>query len=95
MKVRGQIAMDQGAYPRAEADLLEARRLLRGLNHTLEEVDVVLRTAQLSQVRGDRAGARRHVAELEQLNVRVVRPDLVVEFERLQHTLAAGEADVA
>ncbi|HKN06257.1 MAG TPA: AAA family ATPase [Thermoplasmata archaeon] len=84
IKVRGQIAMDRGAYELAETDLLEARRLLRGLNHALEEIDVTLRLAQLSEARGDPASARRHVAKLERQNLSALRPDLTVDFERLK-----------
>lgn len=91
IKLRGQIAMDQGAYERAEADLLEAYRLLRGTNHTTEEIDVVLRLAQLFCARGDRATARGHIADLERQNLPAVRPDLVEEFDRLKQTLADKE----
>jgi tetratricopeptide (TPR) repeat protein len=91
LKVRAQIAMDRGAYGPAEADLLEAHRLLRGLHHTLEEIDVLLRLAQLSQARGNPAGARGHLAELERLDLRTTRPDLAEEFELLRQALGAGE----
>jgi tetratricopeptide (TPR) repeat protein len=87
LKVRGQIAMDQGAYDRAEADLTEARRLLRGLNHALEEIDVVLRLAQLSCARGDDTTARGYVAELERQDLPALRPDLVAELRRIQQSL--------
>ncbi|MGA8603490.1 MAG: AAA family ATPase [Thermoplasmata archaeon] len=89
LKVRGQIAMGRGAYDLAETDLLEAHRLLRGLHHTLEEIDVVFRLAQLSDARGDRASARRHVAELVRQNLPTTRPDLAEDFERLTVALGA------
>jgi tetratricopeptide (TPR) repeat protein len=91
IKVRGQVAIRQGAYDLAETDLLEAHRLLQGLNSTLHEIDVVLRLAQLSSAHGDRASAQRHVAELERQNLPAARPDLAPEFERLKQTLAAQE----
>jgi tetratricopeptide (TPR) repeat protein len=93
LKVRGQIAMDQHAYDRAEKDLREAFRGLAGLKHTLEEIDVVLRLAQLSEARGDHASARLQVDELERQNLPGLRPDLVVEFERLKQELAAPGDD--
>ena len=94
LKVRAQIAMGRGAYELAETDLLEAHRLLRGLNHTLEEIDVVLRLAQLSELRGDRPGARRHVGELERQDLPTLRPDLIEDFERLKAGLRAkGDED--
>ncbi len=91
VKVRGQVAMDRGTYDAAEADLSEAHRLLQGRNSTLNEIDVVLRLAQLSSARGDRASAGRHVAELEQLKLPALRPDLAAEFEQLKTKLAANE----
>jgi len=94
-KVRGQIAMDQGSYPLAATYLEEAARLLRGLNHALEEIDVQLCLAQLSLKRGDVAGARRQVGELERLHLPQARPDLVHEFDGLKHELASKEVDHA
>ena len=93
LKVRGQVAIDQHAYDRAERDLREAYRGISGLKHTLEEIDVVLRLAQLSEVRGDRASARLHVDELERLNLPGLRPDLAGEFENLKQELAAPGDD--
>ncbi|HLM91919.1 MAG TPA: AAA family ATPase [Thermoplasmata archaeon] len=90
LKVRGQIATDQGAYELAETHLLEAFRLLQGLKHALEEIDVVLRLAQLSQLRGERDAAREYFAELERRNLLTARPDLAVEFERLKIALAGS-----
>ncbi|HTT45501.1 MAG TPA: AAA family ATPase [Thermoplasmata archaeon] len=95
--VRGKIAIDRGEYDLAEADLLEAYRLVRELNAPADEVDVVLRLAQLSYARGDRASARRRVAELERRNLPAIRPDVAEDFERLRRALTAreGEADAA
>ncbi len=91
--VRGKIAIDRGEYDLAEADLLEAYRLVRDLNAPADEVDVVLRLAQLSYARGDRASARRRVAELERRNLPALRPDVLEDFERLRNALAAREVD--
>jgi len=91
MKVRGQVAMDRGAYDLAEADLGEAHRLLQGRNSTLNEIDVVLRLAQLSSARGERASAGRYVGELERLKLPALRPDLAAEFEQLKTKLAGNE----
>jgi len=88
-KVRGQIALAEGAYDRAEEYLLDAYRLLKGLHHTLEEIDVVLRLGQLDCARGDRGNASRHVTELERLRLPVVRPDLAEELLRLKGAIAA------
>jgi len=93
MIIRGKIAIDRGEYDLAEADLLEAYRLVRELNAPADEVDVVLRLAQLSYARGDRASARRRVAELERKNLPALRPDVADDFDRLRTALAAREAD--
>lgn len=95
MIVAGKISLDRGDYDRAEADLLEAYRLVRELKAPADEVDVVLRLAQLSYARGDRASARRRVRELERQNLPALRPDVAAEFERLKRALASdrGSSD--
>ena len=94
-KVRGQIAMDQGAHDLAERHLLEAHRLLKGLHHTLEELDVLLQLAELSLARGERARTEEYVREIERLRLSALRPDLAPEFERLQRSLGTEERDRA
>ena len=89
MKVRGQIALAEGAYDLSEAHLFEAQHLLQGLDHKLEEIDVILRLAQLSAVRGDRAGAQRYVAELERRGLSSARPDLSAEFDQVKRSLSS------
>ncbi len=93
LKARAQIAMDQGAFDRAQADLTEAHRLLQGLKHTLEEIDVVLQLALLAHLQGDDATARGYVAELEGQNLCTLRPDLMDEFEHLKQALAGKKDD--
>jgi predicted ATPase len=95
MKVRGQIAMERGAYDLAETDLLQAHRLLQGLNNTLNEIDVGLRLGQLYLARGALPSARRHVAELERQDLPTARPDLAVEFKGLKKKLTSKEAEAA
>jgi tetratricopeptide (TPR) repeat protein len=90
MIVAGKISLDRGEYDRAESDLLEAYRLVRELKAPADEVDVVLRLAQLSYARGDRASARRRVRELERQNLPGLRPDVAQEFERLKRALETG-----
>jgi predicted ATPase len=89
--IQGKIGLDRGEYDRAEADLLDAYRLVRELKAPADEVDVVLRLAQLSYARGDRASARRRVRELERQNLPSLRPDIALDFERLKSALAAKE----
>jgi ATP/maltotriose-dependent transcriptional regulator MalT len=91
MIVSGKIALDRGEYDRAEADLLEAYRVVRELKAPADEVDVVLRLAQLSYARGDRASARRRVAELDRQHLTTLRPDVAADFERLKKALATKD----
>jgi len=93
LKVRGQVAMDRGEFHLAATDLAEARRLIDGLNRTLEELDIILRLAELAQRTGDRATAGEYVAELERRGVLTARPDLAPEFDRLKTSLAVTEGD--
>lgn len=91
MIISGKIALDRGEYDRAESDLLEAYRIVRELKAPADEVDVVLRLAQLSYARGDRPSARRRVAELDRQNLPGLRPDVAEDFERLKNALAAKD----
>ena len=91
MIIAGKILTDQGEYERAEVELLDAYRLVRELKASADEVDVILRLAQLSYARGDRASARRRVAELDRHHLPQLRPDLATEFEQLRSVLLAKE----
>ena len=91
--IQGKIGLDRGEYDHAEADLLDAYRLVRELKAPADEVDVVLRLAQLSYARGDRASARRRVAELERQHIAQLRPDIATDFERLKNALSSKEPD--
>jgi len=95
IKVQGQIALHRHDLDLAETRLLEAQRLLEGLNHALEEIDVILRLAQLSLARKDRTTALRHVAELERRKLSEARPDLEEEFARVKQGLRAEGEDPA
>jgi predicted ATPase len=90
--IQGKIGLDRGEYDHAEADLLDAYRLVRELKAPADEVDVVLRLAQLSYARGDRASARRRIAELERQHLPALRPDIAEDFERLKSALASKES---
>lgn len=91
MIIQGKIELDRREYDRAEADLLDAFRIVRELGAPADEVDVVLRLAQLSYARGDRATARRRLSELERQDFSTLRPDVVPDFERLKSALSAKE----
>ena len=91
--IEGKIGLDRGEYDQAEANLLEAYRLVRELQAPADEVDVLLRLAQLSFARGDRASARRRIAELERLNLRTLRPDVVPDLDALEKALGPREGE--
>jgi tetratricopeptide (TPR) repeat protein len=91
IKVRGQIASALGDLQLAKGFLDEARSLLQGTSHRLEELDVVLRLAQLLQKLEDLDGARDLTKELDAMGLRGARPDLVGEFEELQRALASRQ----
>ncbi len=93
MVVSGKIALDRRQYDLAEADLLDAYRLVRELRAPADEVDVVLRLAQLSLARGDRASARRRAGDLERQGLAALRPDLAADFEILRRALATEGRD--
>ncbi len=86
--VAGKIATAQREFDRAEAELLDAYRIVRELKAPADEVDVMLRLAQLSFARGDLPSARRRTEELERLNVRALRPDVVADFDELREAVA-------
>ena len=54
---------------------------------------MILRLAQLSLARGNRAGAVAHVAELRTRDLPGVRPDLTAEFDALQSSLSLEKTD--
>ena len=89
-KVRGQLAMATGDLPSSRDFLDEACRRLEGTNHTLEELDVLLRLAQLLQKQGETKGAEELTTRLQAMGLRTARPDLLGEFEVLQRMLTKG-----
>ncbi len=91
--VAGKIALDRREFDRAESELLDAYRIVRELRAPADEVDVVLRLAQLSEARGDRSSARRRIDELERQNLVALRPDLAEEFARLRTSVAPPVRD--
>ncbi len=93
IKVRGQIAMDQGDLEAAEKDLTEAYRILSPLHNPVNEIDVTLRLAQLDLARDDRRTLRTRLVELERMNLLTARPDLAAEFSELQRAVARPAAD--
>jgi tetratricopeptide (TPR) repeat protein len=91
--IGGKIALDRREYDRAEADLLDAYRIVRELKAPADEVDVVLRLAQLSVARGDVASARRRVEELERQQIVALRPDIAEEYDRLVRSIVSAEKE--
>jgi len=86
-KVQGQLAMAAGDLSSSREFLDEARRRLEGTNHTLEELEVLLRLAQLLQRQGEANAAEELATRLQAMGLRTARPDLVGEFEELRREL--------
>jgi tetratricopeptide (TPR) repeat protein len=88
MIIQGKILLDQGRLDEAEVELLDAFRLVRELKTPADEVDVVLRLAQLAWARGDRATTERRIEELERQGIERLRPDIGADFARLKEAIA-------
>lgn len=85
--ISGKIRMSRGDLAGAELDLLEAFRLVRELHAPADELDVLLRLAEVALLRGDPDQARRRVKELERGEIARFRPDLAEEFVRLKERI--------
>jgi tetratricopeptide (TPR) repeat protein len=79
----GKVRRDRGQFAEAELPLLEAYRIVRELRVRADELEVVLRLAEVALGRGDLATARTRAAQLEQEEVARYRPDLAADFRRL------------
>ncbi|HTT35071.1 MAG TPA: AAA family ATPase [Thermoplasmata archaeon] len=93
--VEGKIDLADGALDAAELELLEAYRLVRDLGTPADELEVILRLAELAERRGDRASARSRLGELAGRDVPRLRPDLVPDLDRLARRIAPGEGGTA
>ncbi len=94
--VDGKIRLQSNELPEAELALLEAYRLARELNVPADEVEVLLRLAELALARSDRGQAEARARELERLGVATLRPDLVRDYEAFRARLAGrGEHPAA
>ena len=82
--IAGKILLDQKQIAPAEVELLDAYRLSRELNAPADEVDVVLRLAEVAWARGDRTTTQRRLSELERRELGRLRPDLAPELKRLK-----------
>ncbi|MGI0053159.1 MAG: ATP-binding protein [Thermoplasmata archaeon] len=88
--VGGKIALAEGGIAEAEGELLEAFRLVRRLRTEHEEIEVLLRLAEVAIVRGDRALAAERVRELSGRPFDRLRPDLAGEVRRLVAAMSEG-----
>lgn len=94
--VQGKLELRRARLPEAELELLDAYRLVRELRAPADEVEVILRLAEVALARGDPAMALKRVKELEARGAARLRPDLVADFDALKGRLAAhGTGDAA
>ncbi|MCI4324955.1 MAG: tetratricopeptide repeat protein [Thermoplasmata archaeon] len=84
------IRRDRREFVEAERPLLEAYRIVRELRVRADELEVVLRLAEVALGRGDLATAKTRAAQLAQEEVARFRPDLADDYRRL--LAAIGEA---
>jgi tetratricopeptide (TPR) repeat protein len=85
--IAGKILRKKLDLPAAELELLEAYRLVRELHTPADELDVVLRLAEVAHARGDRGQAASRIEELARREIERVRPDLAGDFIRLRQRL--------
>ena len=85
--VEGKLLLASNELDAAEVELLEAFRLVRELRTPADELEVVLRRAELAERRGDRTQARRRLEEIPRSRVERQRPDLLADLDRLQARL--------
>ncbi|MCI4332032.1 MAG: AAA family ATPase [Thermoplasmata archaeon] len=89
--IAGKILRKKPDLAEAEIELLEAYRLVRELHTTADELDVVLRLAEVAWARGDHPQAASRVEELGRREIERVRPDLAADYLKLR-TQLGGEA---
>jgi tetratricopeptide (TPR) repeat protein len=89
--IAGKILLRKPALAEAELELLEAYRLVRELHTPADELDVVLRLAEVAYARGDRAQAKSRVDELAKREIARIRPDLATDFVELRTRLEGGD----
>ena len=90
--IAGKIEIAAGELPGAERELLEAFRLVRELGTEADELEVLLRLAEVALGQKNPGLARERARELERREVGRLRPDLVPDWQRLVAQLrATGE----
>lgn len=85
--VDGKILLASNELAAADVELLEAFRLVRELRTPPDELEVVLRRAELAERRGDAAAARRRLSGVPREHVAQLRPDLLPDLDRLRTRL--------
>jgi tetratricopeptide (TPR) repeat protein len=78
--IGGKIALLAGDHGSAETELEEALRLVRELRAEADELDVVLRLAELALARNDPHRASEYVRDLERRELPRLRPDLAEDL---------------
>lgn len=84
--INGKIGLAAKEYGAAELALLEGFRLARELQTPADELEVLVRLAEVAQARGDPGGARARLASAETIGF-ARRPDLSEDVARLRATL--------
>jgi tetratricopeptide (TPR) repeat protein len=85
----GRILIEEGDYARAEASIMDALQLARAGSLTPDEVEALLRLADIAARKGDAEGARKRLAEMDPARMAKVRPDLAPDKEAVEKVLNA------
>lgn len=81
--IGGKIGIAQRTYGEAERELLEAFRIVRELRTEPDELEVLLRLAEVALAQGAVKVARERANELERRSLSRLRPDLIADMNRL------------
>ena len=93
--VRGKISLANGRTSEAELAFLEAYGLVRELRTPADEIEVLLRLAEVARNQGDRAGVAKRLAELTRWDVGRIRPDLLATYRQLTEEAGGPHRDPA
>jgi tetratricopeptide (TPR) repeat protein len=88
--IAGKIGIASGELDEAERELLEAFRLVRQLRTEPDELEVLLRLAEVAVGRGNVPLAKERAEELRRREVERLRPDLRGDLRRLSEQVGPG-----
>jgi len=88
--IEGKIRLQADELDAAHLALLEGYRLVRELNVPADEVEVLLRLAELALARSDQPQAESRLSELARMGLERLRPDLAEDYRRFKERVLVG-----